>query len=43
MTEGIRYTGSKKEILPKILDLTKKIEVKNILDGFGGTTRVLIS
>jgi len=40
MTEGIRYTGSKKEILPKILELTKKIGVKNILDGFSGTTRV---
>jgi adenine-specific DNA-methyltransferase len=40
MTEGIRYTGSKKEILPKILELTKRLDVKNILDGFGGTTRV---
>lgn len=40
MTEGIRYTGSKKEILPKILELTKKLDVKNILDGFAGTTRV---
>lgn len=40
MTEGIRYTGSKKEILPKILELTKRLEVKNILDGFAGTTRV---
>jgi len=40
MTEGIRYTGSKKEILPKILELTKRLDVKNILDGFAGTTRV---
>lgn len=40
MTEGIRYTGSKKEILPKILELTKKLDVKNVLDAFAGTTRV---
>lgn len=39
-TEGIRYTGSKKEILPKILELTQKLNIKNILDGFAGTTRV---
>ena len=39
-TEGIRYTGSKKEVVDKILDISKKLKVKNILDGFAGTTRV---
>lgn len=39
-TEGIKYTGSKKEILPKILEITKKYNIKSILDGFSGTTRV---
>lgn len=39
-TEGIKYTGSKKEILHKILDITKKYDIESILDGFSGTTRV---
>lgn len=41
-TEGIRYTGSKKEIIPKILSLIKQhcIDVQTILDGCAGTTRV---
>jgi adenine-specific DNA-methyltransferase len=39
-TEGIKYTGSKKEILSKILDITMKYDIKSILDGFSGTTRV---
>ena len=40
VTQGIRYSGSKKEILNKILYLTQKVDAKNILDGFAGTTRV---
>ena len=41
-TEGVRYTGSKKEIIPKILSLINKHcpNVKTILDGCAGTTRV---
>jgi adenine-specific DNA-methyltransferase len=39
-TQGIRYTGSKKEIIPSILDIIKDLGVKNTLDGFAGTTRV---
>jgi adenine-specific DNA-methyltransferase len=39
-TEGIRYTGSKKEIVEKIIEITKKLDVKDVLDGFSGTTRV---
>ena len=43
-TEGIRYTGSKREIIPRILDLIESScengSVKTILDGCAGTTRV---
>jgi adenine-specific DNA-methyltransferase len=39
-TQGIRYTGSKKEILPSILDMIKDLDIKNTLDGFAGSTRV---
>jgi adenine-specific DNA-methyltransferase len=39
-TEGVRYTGSKKEIVSKIIDIADKLEVKKVLDGFAGTTRV---
>lgn len=41
-TEGVRYTGSKKEIIPKILSLVKQHcpNVTTILDGCAGTTRV---
>ena len=39
-TQGIRYTGSKKDIIPKIYDTIKDLEIKNVLDGFAGTTRV---
>ncbi len=41
-TEGIRYTGSKREIIPKILALIQEHcpDVKTILDGCAGTTRV---
>jgi adenine-specific DNA-methyltransferase len=39
-TEGIKYTGSKDKILPYILELLQPLKVKNVLDGFSGTTRV---
>lgn len=39
-TQGIKYTGSKREILPVLLELIKPLNVKTILDGFSGTTRV---
>lgn len=39
-TQGIKYTGSKREILPVLLELIKPLSVKTVLDGFSGTTRV---
>ncbi len=39
-TEGVKYAGSKLKLLPYILELTRKVEPKTILDGFSGTTRV---
>ena len=40
-TEGIKYAGSKLKILPYILqDVESLSDVKHILDGFSGTTRV---
>lgn len=38
-TQGIKYAGSKREIIPRILDLVPK-DVKSILDGCSGSTRV---
>lgn len=40
ITEGIKYAGSKREIIPSIIELAKKLEVKTVFDGFAGTTRV---
>jgi adenine-specific DNA-methyltransferase len=39
-TQGIRYTGSKRLVIPRIHDLISKLDVKKVLDGFSGTTRV---
>ena len=39
-TEGIKYTGSKRKILPVFLDLIRPLGVRTIFDGFSGTTRV---
>lgn len=40
-TEGIKYAGSKLKILPYIVEiLTEFKDVKNVLDGFSGSTRV---
>jgi adenine-specific DNA-methyltransferase len=39
-TEGIKYTGSKRQILPVLLELIRPLGVKTVFDGFSGTTRV---
>ena len=39
-TEGIKYAGSKRKLLPHILSLIRKVKPKTVLDGFAGTTRV---
>ena len=39
-TQGVRYSGSKKDILPTIMEVIGNLEIKNVLDGFAGTTRV---
>ncbi|MDR0485674.1 MAG: DNA adenine methylase [Elusimicrobiota bacterium] len=39
-TQGIKYIGSKLKIIPYICGLIKNLEIKNVLDGFSGTTRV---
>ena len=39
-TQGVKYTGSKREILPALLELIRPMNVKTVLDGFSGTTRV---
>lgn len=39
-TQGIKYAGSKREILPILLEMIKPLNVKTVLDGFSGTTRV---
>ena len=39
-TEGIKYAGSKLKLIPHILDLVQSHNVKRVLDGFAGTTRV---
>lgn len=39
-TEGIKYTGSKRQILPTFLDLIRPLGVRTVFDGFSGTTRV---
>jgi adenine-specific DNA-methyltransferase len=41
-TEGVRYTGSKREIIPKILEICANScdGIRSVLDGCSGTTRV---
>ena len=39
-TQGIKYTGSKLKILPYIIDIISKLNIKTVWDGFSGTTRV---
>lgn len=40
-TEGIKYAGSKLKIIPYIIEILSSLKnIKNVLDGFTGTTRV---
>ncbi|MBI5400549.1 MAG: DNA adenine methylase [Candidatus Yonathbacteria bacterium] len=39
-TQGIKYAGSKLKIVPYILENIKDLEIKTVLDGFSGSTRV---
>lgn len=39
-TEGIKYAGSKRKLLPQILYLAGRVKPKTVLDGFAGSTRV---
>jgi len=39
-TQGIKYAGSKLKIIPFILESIKDLEIKTVLDGFSGSTRV---
>lgn len=39
-TQGIKYAGSKLKIIPYILENIKDLEIKTVLDGFSGSTRV---
>lgn len=39
-TESIKYIGSKKKLLPYIYNIVKDLDVKYVLDGFSGSTRV---
>jgi adenine-specific DNA-methyltransferase len=39
-TQGVKYAGSKLKIIPYICDIIKDLEIKTVLDGFSGTTRV---
>ena len=39
-TQGIKYAGSKLKIIPYILESIKNLNIKTVLDGFSGSTRV---
>ncbi len=39
-TQGIRYTGSKKDIIPRILELVDGRGIRRTLDACAGSTRV---
>ncbi len=39
-TQGIKYAGSKLKIIPYILESINGLEIKTVLDGFSGSTRV---
>ena len=39
-TEGIKYAGSKRMLIPFILKLARNTGARTVLDGFSGTTRV---
>jgi len=39
-TEGIKYMGSKKLLIPSINSIIKDLPIKTVFDGFSGSTRV---
>ncbi|NNM51890.1 MAG: DNA methyltransferase [Pseudomonadales bacterium] len=39
-TEGIKYAGSKRKLLPHIAQIVSDLDVSSVLDGFSGSTRV---
>ena len=39
-TQGIKYAGSKLKLIPHILEMSRRVSAKTVLDGFSGTTRV---
>lgn len=40
-TEGVKYAGSKLKIIPYIIEIISELkDVRSVLDGFSGTTRV---
>ena len=39
-TEGVKYAGSKRLLIPHILGLAAKTGARSVLDGFSGSTRV---
>ena len=39
-TQGIKYAGSKRKIIPALLELVRPLKVRTVFDGFSGTTRV---
>lgn len=39
-TEGIKYAGSKLKLLPYIHEMISGLDIRNVLDGFSGSTRV---
>lgn len=39
-TQGIKYTGSKREIIPILLGQIRPLGIQTVFDGFSGTTRV---
>lgn len=39
-TEGVKYAGSKRRLLPNILTMVSSLPCRTVWDGFSGTTRV---
>ncbi|MDR0624249.1 MAG: DNA adenine methylase [Treponema sp.] len=39
-TQAVKYTGSKRALLPHILALTQTVQPRTVFDGFSGSTRV---
>ncbi|MDO4585055.1 MAG: DNA adenine methylase [Planctomycetia bacterium] len=39
-TEGVKYAGSKRKLLPHILAMVSELPCRSVWDGFSGTTRV---